>query len=144
MFLNQGERVALGTAGSDGSGRGESDENLRGAAWSFLAPWLPGEPWPCPLGGCSLSSLEPEMAGSFHPQGAVSGMFAEYTGVPLMKGAPRVQSVIVLSYTTQLKTGACHSAAGRDVSAAFAWEERVPSDWRRCSGQHAAGWPENR
>lgn len=32
MFLNQGERVALGTAGSDGSGRGESDENLRGVA----------------------------------------------------------------------------------------------------------------
>lgn len=84
------------------------------------------------------------MAGSFHRQGAVSGMFAEYTGVPLMKGAPRGQSVIVQSYTTQLKIGACHSAAGRDVSAAFAWEERVPSGWRRLSGWHAAGWPENR
>ncbi|CAN0561355.1 unnamed protein product [Rangifer tarandus platyrhynchus] len=43
-----------------------------------------------------------------------------------------------------LKIGECHSAAGRDVSAAFAWEERVPSGWRRRSGRHAAGWPEKR
>ena len=84
------------------------------------------------------------MAGSFHPQGAVSGLFAEYTGVPLMKGAPQVQSVIVLSYTTRLKIRACHCAAGRDVSAAFAWEERVPRGLRGRSGRRAAGWPENR
>lgn len=71
------------------------------------------------------------------------GMFAEYTGVPLMKGAPRVQSVIVLSYTTQLKIRACHPAAGRDVSAVFAWEEHVPSGRRGPSSWRAAGWPEN-
>lgn len=71
-------------------------------------------------------------------QGCSVGAVCRVHGVPLIKGAPWVQIVIVTYYTIWLNIRVCHSAKQQIVSLAFVWEEQV-AQWQERVLQKRAG-----